>query len=281
MNSTTVILIMIAVFVLFTIFFAAKKWTSWWNLVIVVLFPVFGFFFVLWDVWRATAETDKPLASVTSWSALFDKEKYDVVYLFVVAFVLAFVFSRLMVEPIGALFGFQNPGFPLSIHGVYFAQTVALAIFLLVTFYLVRREWLLPLCWGAISVVLGIGTRFLLLTLSGQIENVMFQQPYDVRALLGNFLYGVLFMGALLVAVRLWGVRLRSLMLGAVLGNVIFSQVAARLLYGNSFHLEAFLRSLTWDIVSGVIYGALFYAAFYLHFRSKELLPAPTKGIEA
>ncbi len=109
------------------------------------------------------------------------------------------------------------------------------------------------------------------------LENVMSQQPFDVRALLANFLYGVLFMGALLVAVRLWGVRLRSLMLGAVLGNVIFSQVAARLLFGFSFHLEAFLRSLTWDIVSGVIYGALFYAAFYLHFRSKELLPAPTK----
>jgi len=171
---------------------------------------------------------------------------------------------------IAALFGFHDPGVSLSIQGLYSAKTVVLAVLLLMTFHLVRRDWLLPLCWGAITAVLGIGTRLFLQTMNVQAENVTFPQPFDVHALLSSFLYGVLFMGALLVAVRLWGVRLRSLMLGAVAGNIVFSQVAARLIYGYGFHLESFLRSLMWDIASGVIFGALVYAAFHLHFRSKE-----------
>jgi len=281
MDSTTSILILDAVFVLFTIFFAARKWTSWWNLLIVVFFPVVGFLFVLWDVWRSTADTDNLLASVKSWPALFDRDKHGVVYLLVVAFALAHVVTVLAGALIAALFGFHNPAVPLSIQGVYFAQTVALAVLLLMTFHLVRRDWLLPLCWGAISTVLGIGTRLFLQTMNVQAENVTFPQPFDVQVLLSNFLYGVLLMGGLLLAVRLWGVRLRSLMLGAVAGNIVFSQVAARLIYGYPFDLNFFLRSLMWDIASGVIFGALVYAAFYLHFRSKEGFTAHAAGTEA
>jgi hypothetical protein len=121
---------------------------------------------------------------VKSWSALFDRDKHGVVYLFVVAFAPAQVVTVLAGALIAALFGFHDPGVSLSIQGVYIAQTVALAVLLLMTFHLVRRDWLLPLCWGAISTVLGIGTRLFLQTVNVQAENVMFPQPFDVQAIL-------------------------------------------------------------------------------------------------
>jgi uncharacterized membrane protein len=45
-------IVLIGIFLVATVVFAAKKMTSWWMILLVVFFPLIGFLFVLWDVWQ-------------------------------------------------------------------------------------------------------------------------------------------------------------------------------------------------------------------------------------
>ncbi len=47
MDPINIILVFVAVFALVTAVFAALKWTPWWSILLVVLFPFVGFLFVL------------------------------------------------------------------------------------------------------------------------------------------------------------------------------------------------------------------------------------------
>jgi hypothetical protein len=52
MTQTQSVLVLVGILVVVTMVFAAKKMTSWWNILPVVVFPIIGFLFVLWDVCR-------------------------------------------------------------------------------------------------------------------------------------------------------------------------------------------------------------------------------------
>jgi len=215
---------------------------------------------------RQTVVAPNPLASVKSWSALFDKNEYGVMVLFVVFFVLAEIAVWIKSPVLSILFGSSPPAWPFAYYAIQVVAAVAHAAVLLVIFYTVRRDGLLPLFGGATSLLLGIVSRLLLQNI--QVEDVTFGSPFTVTGILFSFLYGFLFMGALVFAVRRWGVTLQSLVLGAVSAELIF-QVVVWFIHG--FSLYSFVNSIT----TGAIYGALIYAAFYLHFRSREIALAP------
>lgn len=271
MDPINIILVFVAVFALVTAVFAALKWTPWWSILLVVLFPFVGFLFVLWDAWKATSGERPPLVDVKSWSSLFDREAHGVLVIFAVAHVLAYLVSELADLLVWALFGLSGGEVPLGVHGLFLAKQAAVAVLLLVAFHLVRRDWILPLCWGLISALLGIFVRLVLPAV--QPGEAIFPQPLDLSALLAPFLFGVLFMSSLVASVRLGGVRLRSLVVGAVVGYVLFQivlQAAVPVVYETDFFWEAALASLTSSAIAGVVYGALVYSALLLHFRLRE-----------
>jgi len=218
------------------------------------------------------AAPTNPLASVRSWSALFDKEKYGVIYLFVVFFALADVAVHLETYLLGILFAYHYPPMPWTYFLIQVLAATATGFILLVVFYLVRREALLPIFGGLTQVLVGICSALLLQQI--QTEAAVFGSPFTVQRIFIQFLYGFLLVGALVMFVRRWGVTLKSLVLAAISAGLIF-QFVLRVVVHRIFAIEPLFQIFIMSVATGAIYGSMIYAAFYLHFKTRQIEVAP------
>lgn len=281
MDYSRFLLASAALLLLLTAYFAARRWTSWWSLLLVLLFPYVGFLFVLWDVWKETEETDAPLASEKGLAPLFDRREHGVVWTFVAAVFIAALLLRAVNALATPLF-FDGAGLPLSLQALYLTEAMVAAAIGLLLFHLVARDWLLALGWGAAE----LAATIFVVTVAPRLdlEGVSFPGLEAWRPLLSAFIHGLLFMGGVIACVRVWGVRARSFILGGVAGQLLFGQGVLRLMYDQGSDVEVILYGLTNNVLAGVLYGGLIYAALRLHFRSgsfPSISPPPREAARA
>ncbi|MDZ7289668.1 MAG: LIM domain-containing protein [candidate division KSB1 bacterium] len=207
--------------------------------------------------------------TVRRYSDLFDRQRHGLNFYVGVGFLLASILAWFTWDFV-ALFFEKGRGFsflPLQCYPVIFVLVVLEAAVFLLLSYLIRNEWLLPLLFGLTNLLLGICRRAIFNAL--QLENISFGSTFSPIGMVFGFFWAFLFMLGLMVAVRLWGPQLWSLMLGIVLallihatGMQIFHMLTRE---GFSFNFV----SVVAPILDGIIFSALIYAGLRLHLGQK------------
>ena len=119
--------------------------------------------------------------------------------------------------------------------------------------------------FGLGMIVLGIVRSIAFNTI--KIENMNFASPFDFQNIIFNFIWAFIFMGGLVLIVKLWGPHLWSFILGMMLAFCVY-EILNQFYYiakGSSF----FFAALIPPAINGIIFGGLIYAGLALHFRQK------------
>jgi hypothetical protein len=155
---------------------------------------------------------------------LFDTKKYGIRF----GAGLAFPVAKLAIMLLLAL-AFVPSVFPFQGEFLYFAAgQIIIGIFTGVLFVItcstIRKTWLLPLVWGLAAVPIGFLTRYISIYFSltaEQQERAL--SSFGFKALPISFLWGFLFMGVIILAVRFWGFRLWSFPAGLMIFYLFFN----------------------------------------------------------
>ncbi|HSG82626.1 MAG TPA: hypothetical protein VLC48_10270 [Gemmatimonadota bacterium] len=269
MDITQLFLTISVPLLLLTALFAAKRLTSWWSLLLVLIFPVIGFLFVLFaDVWKGVGESREMLASVTQWSSLFDRAtdglNLTLAATYFVGAVLAYYVTPPLLAVIGAPFGVP----PLSLAGFQFLGFLVDAVLFVLVCYLFKKEWQLAVAFGVATMVVDLAIRVIMERVAPQYAS---PSPWLMGAIL-TFLRGALLMTALLVATRFRGLKWSSLALGVVAFQLVM-HVISSILAESSLEPAYFLA----DIVTGIVFATLVYVGFCVDFhgRPKSSANAP------
>jgi hypothetical protein len=102
---------------------------------------------------------------------------------------------------------------------------------------LVRKTWLLPPVWGLLAILMGIAGQYIHGYFSAALDQPeKIQVAFNPGAMSTNFLWGFLFMSALILALRFWGLKIWSLPAGFLIFNLLAS------LPGWLIHPQRFFR---------------------------------------
>jgi len=273
MENVAGILGLYALALVLTVLFAAKRWTKWSSLLLVAVIGPFGFLWVLWDAWRATDRSTPPFAKVHDWSALFDRERFGLAYPVGVLLFIAMVLGRTLSTAHAHLWGFDFPFLSPADQVVFASRDLLWAFAFVFACHAVRNTRALPWIWGAVVAVLGLVTGAVRMALPNAPA-----MPFPAwGSLLLSFVGGLLFMGALILAVRRWGARLKSMTLGvalAALATGILGLVYTRVAFGGVDGAYV-LFSIIDDVLFGCAEGALLYAGVFVYLRKRAHLLTP------
>ncbi|MFQ5569829.1 MAG: hypothetical protein ACE5G0_09155 [Rhodothermales bacterium] len=206
---------------------------------------------------------------IRRYALLFDLDRYGINVLVGVGFLLASVLSLFIIPLIYAILGGYSFSFPPLIYLVTRLPLLIIeaAVFVILS-YAIRREWLLPLAWGAFIALMGIGFRTVMSLIS---SDMLFMPPFDVWSILSGFFWSAMFMAGLVLAVRLWGPRVWSLMLGPALCilPVILGIEVMDLFRFDTFSIMNSLTSFFASTFDAALTGALIYAGLALHLHQR------------
>lgn len=271
MDITQLFLTVSVPLLLLTVLFAAKQLTSWWNLLLVLLFPVVGFLWVLFaDVWKGVTDSRRMLASVTRWSSLFDRATDGLNLTLAATFFVGSVLAYYITPPVLALVGAPYGAPPLSLAGFSFLDFLISAVLFVLVSYLFKKEWLLVLAYGISTMIVGFFINVLMERFAPQYSS---SSPLLTGAILG-FLWGVLLMTALLVATRVGGLKWSSLALGVVAFELVMHLIGS-IVTGSSLEAVGFLSA----ILSGTVFATLIYIGFCVHFHARAQSPTNAPAV--
>lgn len=221
---------------------------------------------------------------IHTYPAIFNRRCYGVYYYAALAVLLATflnsVFWTLASESaflfVRGLGFWEHLQFP-SVHSLLialFLGTLTSAAFLALS-HLIRNEWVLPPAFGAFCVL----SRILVILMAAVLlrEGIRVQLVGSLSLNCSFFANKTLFMLGLVIAVRLWGLTLWSLMFGTALGRLTYHIVSLVFEVGAPLSVTHICLSplssygaivLMWSI-SGLVTGALILIGIRLHLRQK------------
>ena len=208
-------------------------------------------------------------ARVTAWPQLFDPGRLGLNVLVGLTYLVAQEITQFTWMVPSLILG-QGPSFnPGAYYLIAFVLAVVEAITFVAVVHLLRDDRLQPVVWGVVAVVLGIAFRaaFNLLALEGW----PMQPAFAPVRLVSSFIYGVLLILGLVLAVRLWGARLWSLAAGAagglVLHALIFQVMWTATHPDRSFDFGHPVNAA----LEGLVVGALIWLGVVWHLRTRDL----------
>jgi hypothetical protein len=206
----------------------------------------------------------RDLSHVQDYRALFDRANYGINYYAGAAFVLAFTLSPLMLPAwMSLIYGTRSP--VLTTQTLLFLFTVGCGggVVWVAMSHLLKQRWSLLLAAGVAGAVINALVNIVPGWVRGYLSDVSLTLVGDMAA--QGFVTGAAFVGFLMAAVRIWGLRWWSLPAG----------LSAKTLIGFFIIRRPFLHMLSegfpyaWlisDLVAAFISGVLLYAAFILYF---------------
>lgn len=232
---------------------------------------------------RSVSDTSRMLASIKSWPDLFQASganvavglAFPVEYL--VSFLVFEAWSVLWLLSQGAIDSVFSAGFYVLARVVFY--TIVGGAFVIINLR-IQKVWQLPLVWGFAWMVLGILSSVMLdpllaplLELDRSQDTLMPSMSYLTK----RGLWGMLFMTSLILATRLWGLRIWSLAAGLVAAELLWwafwqgpGFVGAQLEYGIDMYFLAFdMLDVAKDAADEAILGFALYFGFLLHARTK------------
>jgi hypothetical protein len=217
---------------------------------------------------RATYTGAVDPQSMRRYSMLFDRRD-GINLLLGVAYVLATFSSEFTWRLVAAGAGEpgSSPFYPPAFYVTQLVTAVLGAAALLFLSYSVRRDWLVPLLFGVAVVVLGIGRRAALGAM--HLEGLPAFPPFALRSMVFSFAWGFLFLAGVVCAVRLWGVRVWSLMAGLVIAMLLDTlfveafNALTRTEYSFSLGPTDFVTA----VLDGALAGGLVFAGLALHSK--------------
>ena len=214
---------------------------------------------------RAIPVTDDT-TRVKKYSSLFDTERYGLNIYVGIGYLVASILVIFTWRIAFGMMGFErdfNP--PLDYYIIIFAFSFLEAALFLFLSHSVNKEWALPVFFGLGMIVLGIIRSIVFSTI--KIENMNFASPFELQNIILNFIWAFIFMGGLVLIVKLWGPYLWSFILGMMLAFCV-REILNQLYYvakGSSFFFEALIP----QALNGIIFGGFVYLGLALHFRHK------------
>ena len=209
-------------------------------------------------------------ARVTAWPQLFDPGRLGLNVLVGLTYLVAQEITQFTWMVPSLILG-QGPSFnPGAYYLIAFVLAVVEAITLVAVVHLLRDDRLQPVVWGVVAVVLGIAFRaaFNLLALEGW----PMQPAFAPVRLVSSFIYGVLLILGLVLAVRLWGARLWSLAAGAAGGLVLHALIFQVMWTATGRPDRAFdFGHLVNAALEGLIIGALIWLGVVWHLKTRNL----------
>ncbi len=205
-------------------------------------------------------------AGIRELPTLFDRQRFGLNVLIGVGY---FVAQELMQFTWMILSLLQGHGVGWSPAGYYLA-TLATGVLEAAAFvfavHWVRNARALPFVWGLATVVFGVAVRGALNALA--LEGWPQQQVFAPLRIASSFVYGALLMFGLVLAVRRWGARLWTLIVGAASGFLVHA-VVFQIVWSTTMPD----RSVDWEhpasaILDGVLLGGLIYAGLALHLKN-------------
>lgn len=242
----------------------------WRSVIQAILFNViWQTYFVRSRRVRATYSFAAPdfseFLAIRRYPSLFDRQRDGINYYAGAGLLLASLLTSLIAS--AAARGVT----PMPLMEVVFALLEAAAF--LILSYLIRNQWLLPMLFGLIETLFGIGRRAMFNAM--QLENMDLEPAFSPSPMVFGFFWGFFFMLGLIAAVRLWGPKWWSLMLGITLmmfinlvGRQMFSMLTTE---GASFDPVLMIVIGLASIPHGILFGALIYAGLVLHLKQKGL----------
>jgi hypothetical protein len=180
-----------------------------------------------------SAQPQKPvLQTFRRYPELFNRRLFGINYYVGGAFFVSAVLSIFIWPLVYALSnGFHSFFYPFQYYLIQIPfDVLGAAVFLFIS-HLVLKDWILPLLFGLANVLIHI-VRLLMLN-AIPMEGIRFIKPFDLGGLIGSFSWSFLFFCGLVLAVRLFGPKIWSLMLGSA-SAYLLSALINPLLYMSS-----------------------------------------------
>ena len=203
------------------------------------------------------------LAGIREHSQIFASRAGPMNWYLFLSFLVASVFEFFLYPVAYSIMG-ATISRPLSGYALAFGHIIVETIVFLLLLYGLRRVWQLVVAWGVASIVIKIG--YLAARRAMHADGTREIAVFDFEVLTITFLYAALFAAGLTLAIRHFGARFSSLVLG--IGASIFAAGLASTGYyaiadGSAFSGD----TLILHAVNGVIFGALVYAGLHLHWQ--------------
>ena len=229
------------------------------------------------------SDTLRKLASIRNWPDLFQDcganvavglafpVKYFVSFMVFELWAVLWLLSRGEIDPV------LSVGFYVLAKVIFYA--IVGGAFVIVNSQ-IRKVWQLPLVWGLTWMVLGILSHAML----GPLLEQLLELDRTRDALMPSMghlakrgLWGIFFMTSLILATRLWGLRIWSLSVGLVAANLLWwaiweapGMVDGMLEYGiDMYYLAVDMLAVAKDAADEAIMGIALYFGFLLHARAR------------
>ena len=215
-----------------------------------------------------THALSEKLRTIKSYNELFDLKRDGFNYYVFIGFISFWIFGNFSLNIVGLTFGHNYNLLPISYISLKFIQGTIYAFIFLFVSYLIANNWFKIIIWGVLNAVGGIGMRAILRTFT--FDNLQISAPFAPDILISTFVYGILFMAALVLAVRFWGLRKWNLIIGLSLATLSWSllyQFISIIINKYSFFVEDVISTT----IEGVLAGILIYIGLYYHFQNQKL----------
>jgi hypothetical protein len=209
---------------------------------------------------------------------LFNRKLFGINYYVGGAFFVSVLLSNFIWPLVYALFnGFHSYFYPFQFYLIQIAfDVLGAAIFLFVS-HLALKDWILPLLFGLANVLIHIPR--LLIFNAIPMEGIRFIAPFHLGGLIGSFLWSFLFFLGLVLAVRLFGPKIWSLMLGSASAYLLSALINPLLFMSSGAKYSLNVESLVAALTEGVLFAVMIYVGLYLNlsrrgYRLDEEAPA-------
>lgn len=219
----------------------------------------------------ATSGLAAPAASAGSslWR-LFDRNSFAISYFVGGAFFLAMMVSNFLwflAQPLLWSFTFEFP--PASYFLVFRTPVLLLeALLLAVLLRALRNDWLIATAMGLGTMILGFLSR---LAFNGATFGAMHVSAgFDPLSLLNGFMWSFFLVLGIVIALRAWGLKWWSMIIGVAAGGLA-SDLVGQLLYLLTHENSRFdLPAIPMDAIDGIVVGTILYLGFMLHLGEKR-----------
>ena len=205
--------------------------------------------------------------SVSSVPELFDVNRFGFNFPVGIGYFAA-MFIGMFTWPIAGLIFKGYPFYlgPLSGTVIIIIIYVLEAGGFLVIIHRIKNTTNLILAFGGFIIVLGFLNRLIFHSL-GRGENM--HGLFQLEALIMNFVYGALTMGALVIAIRFWGLKWWSFVLGFILAFSLQRGITHIILSLEGGSLSLDIVSVVSTLMDAIVFGLLIYLGLVVHLRKK------------
>lgn len=236
-------------------------------------------FFTIWYLYLSkskriketfpSAPNNVDFLSCKNFIKMFDKNKYKVNhYMFAGLFTIKFFTIFVLGMVVSILGRFELP--------IYSYQDFLIAVFIgflysilfILVSYLVRRDWILLIIWPLVYALLIVIHLFFNLAIN--YNEIVFLNTANIIDVVKNFIWELLFLTGLILAIRIWGTRFWSIIATILIFVTIAFFIGTTI--GNIFRTETFyIESLIALVLNYVVEGILIFVALKFHLSDVQI----------